>query len=55
MVELLCTHICNGKMRLVETIPGMGGGRKEYRKVMGVNSVMIYCKNFCKCHNIPTV
>jgi hypothetical protein len=19
----------------------------------GVNSTMIYCKNFCKCHNVP--
>jgi hypothetical protein len=19
----------------------------------GVNSSMIYCKNFCKCHNVP--
>jgi hypothetical protein len=31
----------NGKMRPVEIVPGMEGG--------------IYCKNFCKCHNIfPT-
>jgi hypothetical protein len=21
----------------------------------GVNSTMIYCKNFCKCHNVPPV
>jgi NAD-dependent dihydropyrimidine dehydrogenase PreA subunit len=21
--------------------------------VEGVNSSMIYCKNFCKCHNVP--
>jgi hypothetical protein len=20
----------------------------------GVNSTMIYCKNFCKCHNVPS-
>jgi hypothetical protein len=38
-----------------ETIPGMGGeGNKgEYG---GANSNMIYliyCKNFCKCHNLP--
>jgi hypothetical protein len=34
-------------MRPVETIPGMGEG---------VNSsivYLIYCKNFCKCHNVP--
>jgi hypothetical protein len=42
----------NGKMRPVETIPGKGGG--EQRRMMeGVNSTMIYCKNFCKCHNVP--
>jgi hypothetical protein len=38
----------------VETIPGMGeGGRRKV--VEGVNSNMIYliyCKNFCKCHNV---
>jgi hypothetical protein len=21
----------------------------------GVNSTMIYCKNFCKCHNVPPI
>jgi hypothetical protein len=21
--------------------------------VRGVNSTMIFCKNFCKCHNVP--
>jgi hypothetical protein len=44
----------NGKMRPVETIPGMEGGAiKEMME--GVNSTMlylIYCKNFCKCHNV---
>jgi hypothetical protein len=37
----------NGKMRLVEIVPGMGGE--------GVNSAMIYCKNVGKCHNAPPV
>jgi hypothetical protein len=36
----------NGKMRPVETIPGMG----EW-----VNSTMIHCKNFCKCHSVTLV
>jgi hypothetical protein len=27
MVQILCTHVCNGKMRPVETISRMGGGR----------------------------
>jgi hypothetical protein len=48
------------KMRPVETIPGMQewreGGNKEEWCGGGVNSTMIYliyCKNFCKCHNVP--
>jgi hypothetical protein len=44
----------NGKMRPLETIPGMvGRGIKEDDG--GVNSTMICCKNFSKCHNVPTV
>jgi uncharacterized protein YhbP (UPF0306 family) len=45
----------NGKMRIVETIPGVGGRGKK-RMMEGVNSTMIYfiyCKNFCKYHNVP--
>jgi hypothetical protein len=42
----------NGKMRPVETIPGMERGRIKENDA-GVNSVMIYCKNFCKYHNVP--
>jgi hypothetical protein len=42
-------------MRPVETISEMGRGEiKEDGK--GVNSSMIYfiyCKNFCKYHNVP--
>jgi hypothetical protein len=34
----------NGKMRPVETIPGIVGGG---RMIEGVNWSMIYCKNFC--------
>jgi hypothetical protein len=42
----------NGKMRLAKTVTGMGEeGIKENDG--GVNSTMIYCKNFCKCHNVP--
>jgi hypothetical protein len=44
----------NGKMSSVETIPGMGReGIKENDG--GVNSTIIYCKNFGECHNIPPV
>jgi hypothetical protein len=40
----------NGKLRPVETIPGMGGGRiKENDR--GMNSTMFCCKNFGKCFN----
>jgi hypothetical protein len=39
----------NGKIINIETIPGIEGGIKENGG--GVNSSMIYCKNFCKCHN----
>jgi hypothetical protein len=43
----------HGKMRPVESIPGVGGG---YRRMMeGVNSTMIFCKNFGKCYNVPPV
>jgi hypothetical protein len=46
----------NGKMRPVETIPGIREvGIKEYDG--GDNSSMIYlihCKNFHKCHNVPS-
>jgi hypothetical protein len=44
----------NGKMRPVETIPGMGGGGIK-EKMEGVNSTKIYCKNLCKCHNVSPV
>jgi hypothetical protein len=43
------------KMTPVETAPGMGGGEIQENDG-GVNSNMIYliyCKNFCKCHNVP--
>jgi hypothetical protein len=47
----------NGKMRHVETIPGMQEGSEfTFRRMMeGVNSTMIYCKNFCKCNKVPPV
>jgi hypothetical protein len=33
----------NGKMRPIETVPGMGGQR---RMMEGISSTMIYCENF---------
>jgi hypothetical protein len=44
----------NGKMRPVETIPGMGGERIKENDG-GLNSTMIYCKDLCKCHNVPRI
>jgi hypothetical protein len=38
-------------MRPVETVPVLGGwGIKDNDG--GMNSTMIYCKNFCKRHNV---
>jgi hypothetical protein len=51
VVEYYVLMYENGKMRPVETISGMGEGRLKE----GVNSTMIRCKNFCKCHNVPLV
>jgi hypothetical protein len=44
----------NGKMIPAESIPGMGVEIKENGGV-GDSSMLylIYCKNFCKCHNVP--
>jgi hypothetical protein len=41
----------NGQRRPVEPVLGMGGG--EIENDGGVNSAMIYCKNFYKCHSVP--
>jgi hypothetical protein len=41
----------NGKMRPVETTPGMG--EREQRRMMEEDSTMKCCKNFCKCLNVP--
>jgi hypothetical protein len=43
----------HGTMRPVETVPGIEGQGGYRRMVEGVNSSMIYCKNLCKCHNVP--
>jgi hypothetical protein len=42
----------NGKMRPVETFLRRGeGGIKGMME--GVNLTKIYCKHFCKCHDVP--
>jgi hypothetical protein len=42
------------KMRPTDTTPGIGGGKLK-RMAERVNSstmYLIYCRNFCKCHNV---
>jgi hypothetical protein len=43
----------NGKMRPVETIPGMRGEVKWKDGGSKFKTRILYCKNFCKCHNVP--
>jgi hypothetical protein len=43
----------NGKMRPAETTLGMGEGGKK--RMVGLNSTVRYYKDFCKCHNVPSV
>jgi hypothetical protein len=40
-----------GNMRPAETIPGMGEGVIKENNGRG----RAYCKDFCKCHNVPWV
>jgi hypothetical protein len=44
----------NGKIRPVETIPRMGvRGKKENEGRVNSSMIyLIYCKNFCKYHNV---
>jgi hypothetical protein len=44
----------DGKMRPVETIPGMEGEEKKENNGGG-KLTMIYCKNVYKCHNVPQI
>jgi hypothetical protein len=41
----------NGKMRAVETILRIKGGRIKENDEQG--EFKIYCKHFCKCHKYP--
>jgi hypothetical protein len=43
----------NGKMRPVETILRMRG--EGMKGNYGVGESKIYCKYFCKCHNVPLI
>jgi hypothetical protein len=45
----------DGKMRHVETIPGMGVGKDKGEWYGGASSTMVYCKKFCNCDNVPWV
>jgi hypothetical protein len=43
----------NGTVRPVETVSRRGKG--EIKEKDGGDESKIYCKNFCKCHNISLV
>jgi hypothetical protein len=47
VVEYYALMYENGKLRPVELFQGWGGAKGEGRRV---NSTVIHCKNFCKCH-----
>jgi hypothetical protein len=50
IVEILCIHVPKWKMRPVETIPGMGGGRVKENdggdEFIVRTFINIYCKTF---------
>jgi hypothetical protein len=45
----------NGKMIPAETVPGMEEEAIKENSGMGEfkYEILIYCKKFCKCHNVP--
>jgi hypothetical protein len=53
MVGILVYMYENGKI-IVETVPVTGEGVIK-ENGGGMNLIKIYCKNFCKCHNVPQV
>jgi hypothetical protein len=57
MVHILCTHVCKWKNDTWWNYP-KNGGREVWRQIVErVHSSTIYltyCKDFCKCHNVPT-
>jgi hypothetical protein len=44
----------NGKMRHVETIPGIEGEGTKKNGSYNISTTLYY-KNFCKCHNVHSV
>jgi hypothetical protein len=54
VVEIYILRCVSWKVRPAENISERE--REEIKEINGeVNSTMIYCKNFCKCHNVPPV
>jgi hypothetical protein len=43
------------KCDMLKLFQEWGEGRMKKKNNEGVNSTMIYYKNFCKCHNISPV
>jgi hypothetical protein len=52
-VEVLCTHVWKWTIRPVETVLRRGGARIKEKNEGG--EAKIYCKHFCKCHNVSSV
>jgi hypothetical protein len=36
-----------------QTTVASNNSKKTWEKDGGVNLIMVYCNNFCKCHNAP--
>jgi hypothetical protein len=52
MMEVFWTHVGKWKNETCGNY-SRNGGKGEKRRIMeGVNSVMINCRKFCKCHNV---
>jgi hypothetical protein len=53
VLEILCTHVWKWENEICWHCLEMGEEEKENDG--GVDSIMIHCKNFCKCHNVLPV
>jgi ferredoxin-like protein FixX len=52
--KILCTHVCKWKNDIHWNYSSNGGGMKENSGGVHLSNIyLIYCENFCKCHNVP--
>jgi hypothetical protein len=54
MVEILCINIWRWSNKTCWNC-SKKRGEGIRRKMEGVNLTKIYCKHFCKCHNVPLI